>query len=60
MTLIWYKKYLNDFDFATNNSNVWFFKLQNIIWPRGLIVFQIVEQIIQESYHTFLMASLLG
>ena len=24
ITLIWYKKYLNDF--ATNNSNVWFFK----------------------------------
>ena len=24
ITLIWYKKYLNDF--ATNNSNNWFFK----------------------------------
>ena len=54
------QKYLTDI--ATNNSNVWFFKRHTLsdIEKLILIVFQIAEQIIQESFHTFLMASLLG
>ena len=54
------QKYLTDF--ATNNSNVWFFK-HHALSDReklDLIVFQIAEEIIQEGFDIFLMASLLG
>ena len=46
----------------TNNSNVWFFKHHKLsdLEKLNLILFQIAEQVIQESFHTFPMASLFG